>query len=241
MATINFILQGKGGVGKSFIASVLAQYYQENNRELACFDTDPVNTTFAGYEALNVNRVKILEDNKINPRVFDEFFNQLLELDEDGVAVVDNGASTFIPLCSYLIDNQIIPLMTECGHRIILHSILTGGQALPDTLNGLSALFSNFPDVPIIVWQNEYFGKLQFNGQSFENSKLFIENKKSIYGLMILEAQQPETFGYDLERMLQDRQTFTQARNNSSYNIFSRQRLTQIWRKIKQQLEPMNL
>ncbi len=241
MATINFILQGKGGVGKSMVASALAQYYQEKGMNPACFDTDPVNTTFAAYEALNVQTVNILEGNKINPRAFDAFFNPLLEIAEDGVAVVDNGASSFIPLCSYLMDNQVITLMKEYGHQIYFHTVITGGQALPDTLNGLEALLLNFPEVPVVIWQNEYFGKVQVNGRSFEDIKLYKENKKSIQGLITLEAQQPETFGFDLERMLQDRLTYEQARANSSYYIISRQRLVQIWRNIKQQIELVNL
>ena len=39
----HFVLQGKGGVGKSFIASLITQYLTEKGRLEACFDTDPVN------------------------------------------------------------------------------------------------------------------------------------------------------------------------------------------------------
>ena len=47
MAKINMVLQGKGGVGKSFVASTLAQYMKNKGEEPLCIDTDPVNTTFA--------------------------------------------------------------------------------------------------------------------------------------------------------------------------------------------------
>ena len=43
MAKIHFVLQGKGGVGKSMIAAVLAQYLTEHDRQPMCIDTDPVN------------------------------------------------------------------------------------------------------------------------------------------------------------------------------------------------------
>ena len=46
-ATVHFVLQGKGGVGKSFVASILGQYFQVRGRDVRCFDTDPVNQTFA--------------------------------------------------------------------------------------------------------------------------------------------------------------------------------------------------
>ena len=42
MSTVHLILQGKGGVGKSFIATLLAQYLQEKGVAVRCFDADPV-------------------------------------------------------------------------------------------------------------------------------------------------------------------------------------------------------
>lgn len=50
MAKIHMILQGKGGVGKSFISSKLAQYKVAKGRNLLCIDTDPVNATFYGFK-----------------------------------------------------------------------------------------------------------------------------------------------------------------------------------------------
>ena len=47
---VHIILQGKGGVGKSFIAIMLAMYYQHNGIAYHGFDTDPVNSTFAGFK-----------------------------------------------------------------------------------------------------------------------------------------------------------------------------------------------
>ena len=45
--SINFILQGKGGVGKSFATTILAQYFIDENHmdNIVVGDTDPVNTT----------------------------------------------------------------------------------------------------------------------------------------------------------------------------------------------------
>ncbi|CCG42341.1 hypothetical protein PHAMO_380009 [Magnetospirillum molischianum DSM 120] len=43
------------------------------------------------------------------------------------VMVVDNGASTFVPLCSYLLQNEVIPLLAEAGHGVRFHTVITGG------------------------------------------------------------------------------------------------------------------
>jgi CO dehydrogenase nickel-insertion accessory protein CooC1 len=48
-STIHLTLQGKGGVGKSLIAAILAQFFQNSGRDVRCIDTDPVNRTFAQY------------------------------------------------------------------------------------------------------------------------------------------------------------------------------------------------
>ncbi|MBB4268183.1 CO dehydrogenase nickel-insertion accessory protein CooC1, partial [Roseospira visakhapatnamensis] len=45
MAAIHMTLQGKGGVGKSFIASLLAQHFLARGQAPICLDTDPVNQT----------------------------------------------------------------------------------------------------------------------------------------------------------------------------------------------------
>ena len=43
MANIHMMLQGKGGVGKSLSAAMLAQYMHSKTALPLCIDTDPVN------------------------------------------------------------------------------------------------------------------------------------------------------------------------------------------------------
>jgi Mrp family chromosome partitioning ATPase len=43
MRKAHFVLQGKGGVGKTFVASLIAQYLTERGEPVACLDTDQVN------------------------------------------------------------------------------------------------------------------------------------------------------------------------------------------------------
>ena len=90
------VLQGKGGVGKSFIAAVLAQYMAAKGHAPLCIDTDPVNATFHGYKALNVHRLEIMEGDEINPRHFDSLVDLVASSRHD--AIIDNGASSFVPL-----------------------------------------------------------------------------------------------------------------------------------------------
>ena len=66
MSTVHLILQGKGGVGKSFIAALLAQYLQEKGVAVRCFDADPVNSTLASFPALKHDETR--SDRKFGQR-----------------------------------------------------------------------------------------------------------------------------------------------------------------------------
>ena len=45
-------MQGKGGVGKTLVSSVLAQYYLQNGC-ISAIDTDPVNKSFCNFKKFN--------------------------------------------------------------------------------------------------------------------------------------------------------------------------------------------
>ena len=78
MAIINMVLQGKGGVGKSYVASILTQYLLDRDQSVACFDTDPVNATFSAYKNINVARLEVMSGDNVNSRNFDSLIEQLL-------------------------------------------------------------------------------------------------------------------------------------------------------------------
>ena len=158
MAVINVILQGKGGVGKSFIASLMSQYLIDRDQLLACFDTDPVNATLAAYKNLQATKVNIMDEDIINSRLFDVLIEKVVELPENACAVIDCGASTFIPLSAYMSENDISGFLQETGHKLVLHTIIAGGQAETDTIQGLNSLLNAFPGTPVTVWVNPFFG-----------------------------------------------------------------------------------
>jgi adenylylsulfate kinase-like enzyme len=64
--TVHLSLQGKEGMGKSLIASSLAQYYKSHRFRAICVDTDPVNQTFSQYAALGAQHLQVMEGNQID-------------------------------------------------------------------------------------------------------------------------------------------------------------------------------
>src|SRR5579883_506849 len=110
---IHLMLQGKGGVGKSLIASILAQYFKAAGHAVRCIDTDPVNHTLAQYTALQAIRLQLRDEhNRIDQRSFDQLM-ELFLADENGCFVVDNGASTFLPLWHYILENSALEYLRD--------------------------------------------------------------------------------------------------------------------------------
>lgn len=241
MAILNFILQGKGGVGKSLVAFLLFQYHQEQKNNVLGFDTDPVNASFCSFPAFKAKHVELLENGEIKPTAFDGFIETLLSIPEETQVIIDNGASTFLPLCWYLNETNVVDILVEQGHEVLFHTIIAGGQGLLDTMNGLETLIINFPKVPVVVWQNEYFGLAEMHETRFENSKLFASSQDHIHAFIPLPLLHQATFGVDMERMLRQRLTFKEAITSIDFHIMSRQRLKTAWRRIDDQIKLANL
>jgi hypothetical protein len=234
MKKVHLSLQGKGGVGKSLIAALLAQYFAEGGDPAVCIDTDPVNATFAGYAGLNVEHLALMgPDKKISERQFDSMMERILT--EDRNFVIDNGASSFVPLSSYLVENDAAAMIAENGKQLVVHSVVTGGQALADTVHGLSSLLSQMPaSAQIVVWLNEYFGPIERDGRPFDQLGVYKENKDRIHGVVRLDRQTSDTFRKDLESLLDAKLTFAEALDPESdrFGLMPRQRLTQMRRTI---------
>ncbi|WP_419600290.1 conjugal transfer protein TraL [Thiolapillus sp.] len=224
MAKVHLVLQGKGGVGKSVIAALIAQYKTNKGQTPVCVDTDPVNATFEGYQSLNVKRLNILEEDEINTRNFDALV-ELIATSEDDV-IIDNGASSFVPLSHYLISNEVPALLQEMGHEMVVHTVIAGSQSLLDTINGFSQLVSQFPAESLfVVWLNPYWGPIEHQGKTFEKMKAYTNNKARVTAIIDMPKLKDETYGRDFAKMLENRKTFAEALEDSSLSIMTRQRL----------------
>lgn len=236
MSKIHVILQGKGGVGKSVAAAFLAQYKYEKGQEPACIDTDPVNATFYGYKALNVQKLQIMDADEINPRSFDTLVEMIAA--SKGDVIIDNGASSFVPLSHFLISNHVPALLTDMGHELVVHTVVTGGQALIDTVSGFAQLAHQFPgEALFVVWLNPYWGAIEDEGKSFEQMKAYTANKARVSAIVQLPVLKKETYGRDLSDMLQARRTFDEALAMGTLTIMTRQRLKIIKGQVFGQLE----
>lgn len=237
---VHLLLQGKGGVGKSVVASLIAQHYLSQGKTCVFVDTDPVNATFAGFKAFDVRKLALQEPGtvRVNPRNFDQLMEWIMESDRESDFVVDNGASCFLPLCEYIVASKVVELLESSGTLLTVHTVITGGAALLDTLQGFNSLATTLSSLAeIYVWQNEYFGDIAKDGKSFEMMQVYLQHKGRINGMLRIPRQDPDTFGKDLELMLNNKLTFDEAQKSSDLRLMAKQRLTQIQRVLFEQMK----
>lgn len=232
----HLVLQGKGGVGKTFVASLLAQFYQEQGLPVTCLDTDPVNSSLSAITALQATHVNLLQGDRIDIDAMDELVERVITADSN--FVIDSGAASFVPLSRYWIEHDIAGLIGNAGKRMVVHTLVTGGGAMLDTSKALLSVMEQFPpSVELVVWLNEYFGPVvTLGGQPFEQTRVFQENRHRIHALVRLERLNPDTFGRNLAEMLKRQLTFAEADQSTEFRIVARQRLRQVWRPIRDQL-----
>ena len=237
--TIHMSLQGKGGVGKSLAASVLAQYLIARGNPVRCIDADPVNKTLYQYKALGAMPLQLLRDGVIDQRVFDGLIEQLLT--GDGPFVVDNGASTFVPLWHYMLESDIPGLLRSAGRKLYLHVVITGGQALSDTVNGFAEVAATAAPRSVIVWVNEFFGRVEYQGKQFADMKAYKDHQDRVCGSVAIPRRNYDTFGRDVEEVIAQKLTFEEAIRDGSFSVVTKQRLKMVERELFEQLDLLDL
>lgn len=236
MADIHFMLQGKGGVGKSFISAMFSQWKATQGEAPLCVDTDPVNHTLMGFRNLNVTELNIMTAQNINPRQFDILVEHISKTTTD--IIVDNGASSFVPLCSYMLSNEVPDIIGRWNHRVVIHTVISGGFSMLDTINGFAALASQFSsNIPFIVWLNPYFGAIEDEGRAFSEFKAYKMHSSKITGMIQLPNVIKETFGVDIEQMIKARETFEEAQLSKTYTLMTKERLKIFERKLFSAIE----
>ncbi|MDQ2821786.1 MAG: hypothetical protein M3Y65_15565 [Pseudomonadota bacterium] len=238
--TVHFILQGKGGIGKTLVSTILAQWMAgQDDKPLRCFDTDQENPTFSRYKAMNVRHVPVMTDTRtIDPKRFDALMIDLLE--EDGNCVVDNGANTFSPLMAYLLENDCFAMLQDAGRKVYIHVIVGGGDTLHDTATGFTAT-AKATTVPLVLWENQHFGLLQSaSGKLFTESQTYADHAHRVAGRVVLSVRNADTFGADIKKMNIARLTLDEVRASEKFNVMEKQRIKVVFRDLFEQLDKVN-
>lgn len=232
--TIHFVMNSKGGVGKSVVSSLLAQFLLEKqNGKVLLIDTDPANKTLASYKALKVDAINVMRDDAdlVDQSKFDIFLQKAIEGDK--ACVVDTGSGEFLPLNDYLITNMVSDVITQMGKELIIHVPVNYGQAEDETKKVLFKLLTNYPNVKMVVWENEYFGKASVR---FANTPIY-EKSENIIGTVVIAKKNEDTDVKDFSLMLKQALTFDEVEKSDKFQLFQKLRLKRIKNEIFDQLE----
>jgi len=227
--TLHIVLQGKDGVGKTVVALLLSQCIEETGKSVVSVDADPVHASLSGHAATEPERLSIFAGDTIDERALDRVIGKLPC--EDVHVVVDSAASGFVPVGRYLVENDVAASISEAGHDVVVHVVVTGGPGMLDTMKGLDAVARDFPPrIRIVVWLNEYSGPIvNANGKPFEELPAYTDNRERIFALVRL-AMLSEPASADLLMMFDRRLTFARALapDNTSVHCVRKSRLFRI-------------
>lgn len=234
--TAHFIMQSKGGAGKSVCSTILAQYLNDKTEgNLSLVDTDPSNKTLGSYTGLNVQMVDVIgKDKVVDQSKFDSFMNDFIE--NDKAMLVDTGSGDFLAINNYIHDNGIPDLFNDLDKNLVIHCPINYGQASLETIKCLSKLTENYPDVSIIVWENEYFGR---SDKEFVETKVF-KNNKNIIGVVKIAKKNADTDEKDFSKMLENAMTFQEVKETEDKNLFGFIQKTRIGRIQKELYEQLD-
>jgi len=237
--TVHFVLQAKGGIGKSFVSTLLAQHLLAETGAVRCFDTDQENTTFTHYGALKVHHLAVTNASRlIDPKKFDGLMETLLT--EEGNFVIDTGANTFSNFLAYMVENEVFPMLADAGKTTYVHTIVGGGDTLADTANGFHAIAQKVEGTRVVLWFNEHFGDIKTaEGKPFTETQAYRQCVGKIVGTVTLYRRNAATYGEDIRKLNTRRHTIAQALASSEYSLMEKQRIKTFGRDVFGQLRAL--
>lgn len=246
---LNIVMQAKGGVGKSVTSFIFAQYLRDSLGEENCvfIDTDPANSSFTRYKALDVVYFNATTTNpdtgekKVDAVATNAIFEEIMNYPQ--AVLMDTGSSNYIDLKSYLEVNETLEAFSEedeIKRDVIIHVPLNGGADFSFCCEELGVLFDTFKTVKFVVWLNSYGGKLQIDGKEFDELKLskMLLNSGRFLGTVILpqlDQNQADAF----RTMMAKHLTFEEAKLDPSgnMNILKKRQINKLRERFYKQLD----
>ena len=135
MASINFIGGEKGGVGKSVVSRVLAQYHIDNEKPFIGFDTDRSHSSFIRFYG-----------GYAHPTVVDRYESldaiaDAVEQNPNQCVIVDLAAQTFAPVARWIADSNFFDAFGEMNVAVNFWHVMDDGK---DSVDLLGRLFDTF-------------------------------------------------------------------------------------------------
>ena len=153
---------------------------------------------------------------------------------------MDSGASTY-PALELPLGKRRHAGSSSGTQALYVHTVVTGGQALLDTLKGLRSLAESTSDRNLIVWINEYFGRVEYAGKTFEQLQAYESSKDKVFGSVQITKRNNDTFGKDVHEVITSKLTFDEAIRDGAFSLMAKQRLRVVQRDLFEQIDRLGL
>lgn len=148
MTSLNFIGGEKGGVGKSVVSRVLAQYFIDKERPFIGFDTDRSHTSFTRFYSDFASPVIV--DNFEGLDLIASAFEQVGDDGQSRSAIVDLAAQTATPLTRWIKDSDVFTVLKEMGVTVNFWHVADAGKDSVDLLGRLVNTFGEGPNYIVV-------------------------------------------------------------------------------------------
>ena len=226
MNQVHVALQGKGGIGKSLVCRFLGEFL-----DAICIDADPENRTLSECRSLNVQEHNLLDHRKsIDQLAIDELMETVI--DEPSDIVLDIGASSFVEVNAYFVENDLEYVFKSAGKVLWIHLLVAGGPMQGACLRAVTDRIKADKDTArVCVWENEYFGPIEIQGETLTASGIL--NSAGFEHVIL--PQRGRLFIAALESMVRNGQTFTDAISEAR-TLLSEARITkqrdELWEQL---------
>jgi hypothetical protein len=234
MNSLNFIGGEKGGVGKSVVSRVLAQYFIDKGRPFTGFDTDRSHTSFTRFYSDFASPV-IVDSYEGLDRLVVAFEDQSVGSEQKSV-IVDLAAQTAAPLTRWIKDSDLFSVMKDMGIAVNFWHVADAGK---DSVDLLGRLVNTFEDGP-----NYFIVKNQGRGSDFSqlDDSLAMEKALALGAKVVTLAQLHEASMRKIDRQ---NASFWAALNDRSgpdaLGLLERQRVKMWLKKSYDMLDTLDL
>lgn len=148
MSSLNFIGGEKGGVGKSVVARVLAQYFIDKQMPFVGFDTDRSHTSFTRFYADFASPVLVDSYEGLDQVV--SVFDTGAEPQDLPRVIVDLAAQTAAPLANWIQDSELMAVLADLGVAVNFWHVADAGKDSVDLLDKLIDTYGAGPNYLIV-------------------------------------------------------------------------------------------
>lgn len=147
MSSLNFIGGEKGGVGKSVVARVLAQYFIDHQLSFTGFDTDRSHTTFTRFYQDYASPVIVDSFESL-----DAIAQALVDIQGDTPPniIVDLAAQTAAPMAHWIHESELFAVMADMGVAVNFWHVADAGKDSVDLLDRVIDTYGEGPNYVVV-------------------------------------------------------------------------------------------